>query len=85
MAQLVGRRCVACRQRIGWVCDGRFCPACGAPTHDECAKAAVEGSCPQCGSLRRRKPEPAPADAAGSAQAGRRLLIGSLVALTPLV
>jgi hypothetical protein len=51
MAQLVGRRCVRCRQQIGWIGDSQFCTICGRPVHNACAKPgeAPGESCPACG------------------------------------
>lgn len=85
MAQLVGRRCVACRQRIGWVGDSRFCPACGDPVHNECAMAAVPeqapGACPECGGRRRRESALAPPGAEFNTRTRRRRLLIAILAV----
>lgn len=52
MRQLVGQRCVICRQRIGSVLEGEFCSACGQPSHFECSKPPLEiadNLCHSCG------------------------------------
>ena len=53
MAQLVGRLCVHCRERIGSESDGYFCPKCSCPVHAVCVAPARErnpaNSCATCG------------------------------------
>lgn len=50
MAQLVGRNCVRCGERIPSELDARFCTVCGSPVHNGCARASGEAaSCTECG------------------------------------
>jgi hypothetical protein len=48
--QLVGQKCARCGERISCDLDGRFCRACGAPVHDQCARPGEGPGCPACGS-----------------------------------
>ncbi len=68
MRQLVGRNCIHCQGRISSVIDGRFCPACGSPVHNDCNPvAAAVGGCRACGASQ----ADAAANATGSAQDAR--------------
>jgi hypothetical protein len=53
MKQLVGTRCLICREQIGSILEGKFCPACASPVHVKCAKAERGSStserCSICG------------------------------------
>src|SRR5258708_7118858 len=52
MAQLVGRLCAICHERIGAEIDGRFCAMCQSTVHDSCAAQrvqVVDGACNTCG------------------------------------
>jgi hypothetical protein len=69
MAQLVGRNCVHCGERIADVLEGRFCVRCGSPIHNPCAKSMV-GGCPECGAAI-NTPESKPIPVAGPAATTR--------------
>jgi hypothetical protein len=50
--QLVGEMCVLCRQRIGALDEGQFCPMCGSPVHHACVRPRTDPAgleCRQCG------------------------------------
>jgi hypothetical protein len=53
MRQLVGESCVLCRQRIGSIVEGQFCPSCGCPVHRKCMRPGPEPdagpACDSCG------------------------------------
>jgi hypothetical protein len=51
MRQIVGLSCAICRQAIGSILEGEFCPACGGPVHQACRRpqATAEGTCQTCG------------------------------------
>lgn len=53
MAQLVGRKCTICRERIPSELESRFCGICGNPVHNECSKSALlelrGKACTECG------------------------------------
>ena len=51
MAQLVGRTCTICRERIPDELDARFCSDCCNPVHAECANNTprTAGACQSCG------------------------------------
>jgi hypothetical protein len=46
MRQLVGLLCVLCGKPVGSIVEGRFCPGCGCPVHDQCILPA-EGRAPE--------------------------------------
>ena len=56
MAQLVGRNCAVCQERIPWELDARFCEACDSPVHIECSLKTIADSlpdgCRSCGAPR---------------------------------
>jgi hypothetical protein len=61
MAQVVGRACAICGERIGTVSQGGFCRVCRSPVHGECARRAAKGSetCAACGAPERSaEPDP---------------------------
>jgi hypothetical protein len=53
MTQLVGQRCVVCKEPIRTILDGCFCKACSQAVHNLCARSdglpASPTHCPQCG------------------------------------
>jgi hypothetical protein len=48
-AQLVGQNCALCGERISNELDARYCPTCGSPVHDRCARTGASTGCPECG------------------------------------
>src|SRR5258708_5052931 len=53
MAQLVGKNCTRCKNRIGTVEDSRFCGGCGSPVHNDCMTGGTlvdPQICGPCGS-----------------------------------
>jgi hypothetical protein len=58
MNQVVGLRCVICRERIVSAAEGRFCDSCDYPVHDHCMRPHRAGSdedgCPGCGAHLRK-------------------------------
>lgn len=72
MAQVVGRACAICAERIATVAQGEFCSACRAPVHLECARRAAKGAggCAACGAPE-RPAEPDPSLAPPRASPGR--------------
>ena len=53
MTQLVGQRCVVCKEPIRTTLDGCFCKGCSHAVHNSCARSdgspASPTHCPQCG------------------------------------
>jgi hypothetical protein len=53
MSQLVGQRCIVCKQPIRVTSEGEFCSACAQAVHTSCARSddfpASPTHCPQCG------------------------------------
>lgn len=58
MAQLVGRNCVHCGDRISSELGARFCPDCGSPVHHRCARPGDGAGCSVCGAPTRPPAEP---------------------------
>ncbi len=49
MAQLIGKKCIRCGDRISSELEAQFCPACGLPVHNQCIAPSSESSCLMCG------------------------------------
>src|SRR5436309_10272986 len=53
MTQLVGQKCILCKEPIRTILSGRFCSACSQAVHNSCARSdglpASLTYCPQCG------------------------------------
>ncbi len=75
MAQLVGKNCVFCNERISDELRSRFCPDCNNPRHDKCARPPAEQTdtaCPQCGAAvdpAKKVPAPVPLPPPSSSEA----------------
>jgi len=80
MAQILGRTCALCDERISSPFGAEWCPSCGSPLHRDCKKPGAGGGCPGCGAdeaaiaaSRRRSAEEAEATRRGLRRHLRRL------------